>query len=65
MAVAVMAVSVSCTDKGEQPPLPEITVDQSQLAFDYDVGQKEIVVTTNREWSVESSADWLAFDPAL
>ena len=48
MAVAVMAVSVSCTDKGEQPPLPEITVDQSQLAFDYDVGQKEIVVTTNR-----------------
>lgn len=64
MAVAVMAVSVSCTDKGEQPPLPEITVDQSQLAFDYDVGQKEIVVTTNREWSVESSADWLAFDPS-
>lgn len=59
-----MAVSVSCSDKGTRPPLPEISIDQSRLAFDYDVGQKEIVVTTNREWSVESSADWLAFDPS-
>ena len=31
-----MAVSVSCTDKGEQPPLPELSV--SGASFDFEAG---------------------------
>lgn len=64
LAVAGMIVFASCAQQVSQPPLPEITIDKSSLAFDYGIGQEEIVISTNRAWSVESSADWLAFDPS-
>lgn len=53
---------VSCKDGIEQPPYPEIAVNVKQMDFPFEGGEQTLTLTINRDWEIETKADWLAFD---
>lgn len=64
-ALLFCTVVSSCyRDPQVQPELPVISIDKSSLQkFSYEAGaSQEVLLTVNREWSIECDADWLAFD---
>ena len=65
MIILLMAVTlISCHQDPQAPSLPYIAVDQGAWQdFTHEGGFREVVVKTNRSWSIECDADWLAFDP--
>ena len=65
MIILLMAVTlISCHQDPQAPSLPYIAVDQGTWQdFTHEGGFREVVVKTNRSWSIECDADWLAFDP--
>ena len=54
----------SCHKDPVQPPLPEISIDKSSLEeFSYQAGSsQDVILKVNRDWTIQCSADWLAFD---
>ena len=60
----MVLTAVSCHQDPQAPSLPYIAVDQGTWQdFTHEGGFREVVVKTNRSWSIECDADWLAFDP--
>ena len=64
-AILAALTVVSCHRDPQVPSLPFVSVEaaQSWVDFTYKGGSQEVVLKTNRSWSVECEADWLAFDP--
>ena len=65
LLACVAGVVSSCyRDPETQPELPMISIDKSALeTFSYESGaSQQVVLTANRNWTIECSANWLAFD---
>ncbi len=58
------SVSVSVTQN--PPPVSYyIRIDKQNLSFEESGGEEKIILSTNDEWTVSSSASWCLTDPAL
>ena len=71
LLLASVAVLYSCgngednTDPVEPAPeeQPALTVDVTELSFVAEGESKTIKITTNKDWKVSTSADWLDLSP--
>ena len=67
--VFCLTLVASCHQDPQAPSLPYISVETEEagntLNFTCDGGSRELTLKTNRSWTVECGAEWLAFDPAF
>ena len=62
--LASAALFAGCQDEEKDLGLPEVKITQNELSFDQNVGTSTVTVYATRDWTVSTSADWLAFTPS-
>lgn len=63
LAVAAFSAT-SCQEEEKDLGLPEIKISQNELALDQGVGTTTLNVYATRNWTVSTTADWIAVNPA-
>lgn len=63
LAVAAFSAT-SCQEEEKDLGLPEIKISQNELALDQGVGTTNLNVYATRNWTVSTTADWIAVNPA-
>lgn len=63
LAVAALSAT-SCQEEEKDLGLPEIKISQNELALDQGVGTTTLNVYATRNWTVSTTADWIAVNPS-
>ena len=63
-AVVALAFIVGCQEKEQDLGAPEISISESEITFEIAGGDKDLTVTSTRDWKVENDADWVAVSPS-
>ena len=63
LAVAAFSAT-SCQEEEKDLGLPEIKISQNELALDQGVGTTNLNVYATRNWTVSTTADWIAVNPS-
>ena len=63
LAVAAFSAT-SCQEEEKDLGLPEIKISQNELALDQGVGSTNLNVYATRNWTVSTTADWIAVNPS-
>ena len=63
LAVAAFSAT-SCQEEEKDLGLPEIKISQNELALDQGVGSTSLNVYATRNWTVSTTADWIAVNPS-
>ena len=58
-----MAAFAACQEPEQNLGTPDISLSETEIAFDKAGGQDEITVTATRDWKVETDADWVVVSP--
>ena len=62
-AAAAVFAFASCEELITDLGSPEITISESEMAFEVAGGDQEMTVLATRDWKVETDADWVAVSP--
>ena len=60
--VPTMLVCSSCS-KSDSEPDPTLSVDEYMVSFDANGGSKSLSITSNTNWTVSNSNDWITVNP--
>ena len=63
-ALAALAFIVGCQEKEQNLGAPEISISESEITFEIAGGDKDLTVTSTRDWKVENDADWVVVSPS-
>ena len=58
-----MAVLAACEQEEQNLGVPDISISESEAAFEAVGGNKELTVSATRDWKVETDADWVVVSP--
>ena len=58
-----MAAFAACQEPEQNLGTPDISLSETEIAFDKAGGQDEITVTATRDWKAETDADWVVVSP--
>ena len=58
-----MAVVTACEEASADLGTPEISISTNEMTFEAEGGDQEMIVTSTRDWKVETDADWVVVSP--